>query len=190
MSAFKAQNALLGNSDSDDDDDDDDADDAGAVDEEVDKDEASEDDDGDEVRTLEGRDGQQKRGQRWLEANFIKTTRTATGGTCYKSQLLPDKVFFSREKLEEFLSGKKYKRLKSEMKKGMRTHEDNQRLEGKAIARRERQRARKEQQRTDKKRQRRVASDADAIQSRQQKFQEKKARRLARRAANASGEME
>ena len=55
-------------------------------------------------------------------------TRNAGGTVVYKSELLPDKVFFSMDKLREFVEGKRYKRLRSEMRKGMRTHVENEKL--------------------------------------------------------------
>ena len=38
-----------------------------------------------------------------------------------QSELLPEKAFFGKEKLMEFIKGKKYKKLMTDMKKGMRT---------------------------------------------------------------------
>lgn len=123
-----------------------------------------------------------KRERAWLVANFIKVEKTGRGSTIYKSQLLPDKVFFSKEKLREFTDGRRYKKLIHEMRKGMRTHADNERFRLKAEGRRERREERKRTQRRDK---RRVQdpSDADEIERRKAKFQAKKARRLERKAA-------
>lgn len=133
---------------------------------------------------------EKKREREWLEAHFITAKRTADGGAVYKSELLPDKVFFSKDKLKEFLNGKRYKRLVHEMKKGMRTHQDNQRLAAKATDRRERRMERKrdaEQEKLRKKRKRKLEeADDDEIARRKALFQDKKARRLARKAEAAA----
>jgi hypothetical protein len=132
---------------------------------------------------------ERKREREWLEAHFITAKRASDGGTVYKSELLPDKVFFSKDKLKEFLSGKRYKRLVHEMKKGMRTHQDNEKLQKKATERRERCMERKrdsEQEKLRNKRKRKLEEADDAeIARRKAQFQEKKARRLARKAEAA-----
>ena len=129
-----------------------------------------------------------KRDRAWLEANFIKATKSAGGGIIYKSELLPDKVFFSREQLQEFTEGKRYKRLLHEMKKGMRTHADNEKLRQKAEARRERQSERREARRREKvERRRALPTDEAGIEAAKAKFQAKKARRLERKKQSAAG---
>jgi len=160
--------------------------------EEDDESEESEDDDQEEAKdgkTAVSKKEEKKREREWLEAHFITVTRNNEGGVVYKSELLPDKVFFSKEKLKEFLNGKRYKRLVHEMKKGMRTHQDNERLEQKAAARRERRNERKrdeEQEKLRKKRKRKTEEADDAeIERRKALFQAKKARRLARKAEKA-----
>ena len=40
---------------------------------------------------------------------------------CAQSELMPDLAFFSKEQAMEYVKGKKYKKLKLDMKKGMRT---------------------------------------------------------------------
>jgi hypothetical protein len=107
----------------------------------------------------------------------------------YKSELLPDKVFFSMEKVEQFCNGKRYKRLIHEMRKSMRTHAENEKLRLKAQARKERQQERRAEKRRQKVMERRKppSDDEEEIARRKAKFQEKKARRLARKAAAAEG---
>ena len=39
----------------------------------------------------------------------------------WQTELLPDLAFFTKEQASEFVKGKKYKKLKLDMKKGMRT---------------------------------------------------------------------
>lgn len=39
----------------------------------------------------------------------------------WQCELVPDVVFFSKEQAVEYVNGKKFKRLKLDMKKGMRT---------------------------------------------------------------------
>ena len=102
------------------------------------------------------------------------------------SELLPDKVFFSREKMTEFVGGKRYARLLREMRKGLRTHADNERLRKKSEARKERLQAKRDEKRKAKRKAKRAldgeqAENADAIAKRQASFQAKKARRLARK---------
>ena len=125
-----------------------------------------------------------KREALWLASNFIKVTKSASGANIYKAELLPDKVFFSRDKLKEFVEGKRYKRLLHEMKKGMRTHAENEKLRLKATARRERQLDRRTGKRREKVQRLRAAPDANdhaEIERRKAKFQEKKARRMERK---------
>ena len=128
------------------------------------------------------------REREWLQANFIKVTKTASGSSVFKSELLPDKVFFSKEKLKEYVDGKRYKRLIHEMRKGMRTYADNKKLQRKAEARRERKQDQHQQKAREKrKRQRNATSDDSAeIERRKAAFAAKKARRLERKAAAAA----
>jgi hypothetical protein len=200
MSAFKTQRDLLGLSDDDDDDDEEQAEgeeqDDEAEGEGDDDDEDEDEDDEDEKDEKEGEAEKDSKGsahkkpkseRAWLAQHFIKQSKTDKG-IVYKSELLPGKTFFSREKMREFVAGNRYKRLLHEMKKGMRTHEDNEKLKHKADARRERQQAR----RVDKVHSKRKASldadaDADEIERRKASFQAKKARRLERKAAAAAG---
>ena len=109
-------------------------------------------------------------------------------GSVFKSELMPEKTFFTMEQLQEFTKGTKYKRLLHDMRKGMRTFNDNERLKKKAEARRERQEGRRAEQRREKVRKRRTVGDGDAdeIERRKAKFQEKKARRLAKKAEAAA----
>ena len=126
-----------------------------------------------------------KREANWLSANFITVTKSANGASIYKSELLPDKVIFGRDKLEEFVNGKRYRRLLHEMKKGMRTHAENEKLKAKASKRRERQQERRAAHKKEKVQRLRAvpdAADTAEIDRRKAKFQEKKARRLARKA--------
>ena len=110
-------------------------------------------------------------------------------GIVYKSDLLPDKVFFNREKLGEFVDGKRYKRLLREMRKGLRTHADGERLKKKAAVRRakfdEKHEKKKEELKAKRKAKRTLDADKTEntaeIERRQAAFQAKKARRLARK---------
>jgi hypothetical protein len=210
MSSFKAQSRLLGLADggSDDDESGDDEVQHGPAESEEDVDEGSSDEsESEEDAPEDGADGggeesaptkmsskelraARKREAAWLQAHFITVSRSERGATVYKTELLPDKIFFSREKLEEFTRGKRYKRLMHEMRKGMRTHAENEKLRLKAEARRERVHARRQEKRREKVEKRRAipdANDDDEIARRKALFQEKKARRLARKAAAAAG---
>jgi hypothetical protein len=200
MASFKAQSEFLGRpveGDSDDDDADAESSDyEDAEDEEVDGDEGADevDTEGEEegAGTKEAGDKgadikTKRREQSWLQSNFIKATKTQDG-TVYKSELLPDKVFFAKETLREFVEGKRYKRLLHEMRKGMRTHQDTEKLKAKADARRERQQVQRQEKRQEKRRKRRASSaDEDEISRRQAAFAAKKARRLERKAAAVNG---
>ena len=132
------------------------------------------------------RQASKKREKAWMEANFIEAIANDDAGTTiYKSKLLPDKVFFSKEKLQEFVKGKRYKRLIHEMRKGMRTHAENEKLRRKAEARRERGQIRKKQRLREKRDKAVVEADATDIERRKAAFAAKKARRLARKASAA-----
>ena len=190
MSAFKTTKDLFAVGDDDDDDDDDD--------EQPSEEEEESDDDDDDAApaaaaAAASAKGKPKKSERdWLAENFIKQQKTGTG-IVYKTDLLPDKVFFSREKLGEFVKGKRYKRLLREMRKGMRTHEEETKLKQKADARRERLNAKKEAKKQAKKDSRKekrkldgeADGDAAEIERRKASFQAKKARRLARKQAAA-----
>ena len=104
----------------------------------------------------------------------------------YKSELLPDKVFFNRDKLSEFVGGKRYKKLLREMRKGMRTHQDVEKLKAKSDAKRERQQEKRQDKERPKRKEKRkldasLDADAEAIERRKAAFQAKKARRNARK---------
>ena len=131
-----------------------------------------------------------KREANFLAANFITVTKAASGANIYKSELLPDKIIFGRDKLDEFVNGKRYRRLLHEMKKGMRTHAENEKLKAKATKRRERLQERRAERKKEKVQRLRAvpdATDTAEIERRKAKFQEKKARRLARKAEEAKG---
>ena len=103
----------------------------------------------------------------------------------YKCEILPEVVLFKKEDVVEFVKGKRFKKLRHEMRKGMRTYNDHKKLAIKAEQRRARlaqQKATKKQVKRQKARQ--VAGeDGSEIERRRAKFQEKKARRMARKAA-------
>lgn len=195
MSSFKAQSALLGlpvDGDSDDDDDEEDEQLRNATDDDEDEgeEEAEESDEDAEAgaggagTTSAGDRRGSKKGERaWLEANFIELITNDSGATIYKSKLLPDKVFFSKDKLQEFIGGKRYKRLIHEMRKGMRTHGENEKLRLKAEARRERGQIRKKQRLREKREKAVADADEADIERRKAAFAAKKARRLARKAS-------
>ena len=122
MSSFKTQSRLLGlpvAGDSDDDDDDE-HDREGVEDEgeggedEVEDSNDNDDDDEDDEDDKEGKSSSailgsgaaRARKQRsWLADNFITATKKANGTVIYKSELLPDKVFFAEDKVREFTQG-------------------------------------------------------------------------------------
>lgn len=187
MSAFKAQRDLHGLP-GDDDDDDEDGEEVSESGDEDDQDEEHS-----EEETTELASGApvsdhkaKKREREWLAANFIQATQTDTGAVVYKSELLPDKAFFSKDKLQEFLKGKRYKRLLHEMKKGMRSHADTERLQAKASARRERLQTQKQERLKEKRKRKTEDADAEEIERRKASFAAKKARRLERKTATAA----
>lgn len=214
MSGFKATQLLFGMGKDSDDDDDDAA--GGGMDEEPsggeeeddneddDSEDDSDDDDDKEAASKDARDGAaassnadrakaKKREREWLASKFIAKTRLPTGSFVYKSTLLADdKVFFSMDKVKEFASGKRYKGLVAEMKKGLRTENDNKRLRAKAQARRERHEQKSQQnqkrRRQERNRQRVASATPSEIQAQKDKFQAKKARRLARKMAEAAAD--
>jgi len=204
MSNFKTQSRLLGLPvDGDSDDDEEEPEERGEEEPEDASEEEEEDDEEDEesdeaveepggtsagTTTAEDRAAARKKDRKWMQDNFIKMIKNEGGKTVYKSDILPDKVFFSKETLREFTEGRRYKRLIHEMRKGMRTHADNEKLRVKAEARRERQNERRQQKRQEKVQQRRHVDpgDTDEIARRKALFQEKKARRLERKAAAAA----
>ena len=81
------------------------------------------------------------------------------------------------------VKGKRYKRLLHDMKLGMRTYNDNEKMRRKAEARREKKRPEREQKQRDKRKRQRTGKTAEDIEKKKAAFQEKKARRLARKAA-------
>ena len=212
MSAFKANRDLYLDDDADNSDDDegdeedeveededgathDGEDDAG---EEEDEEEEEEDEEEAEAGASGSGDGgnaaakkRKKADKDWLADNFIKASRTSSGPV-YKSELLPDKVFFNREKLTEFVGGKRYKKLLKEMRKGMLTHADTERLKRKSEAKREKHQAKwdsKQENKREKRKAKRVLdtdADAEEVEKRQAAFQAKKARRLERKHAAAA----
>lgn len=186
MSGFKAQRTLLGN---DTDDEDEEEEQGFGQDANGDEGDEFEEEEGEPEMSSSDRKAKRREAE-WLAANFIRRTKAATGEPIYKSLMITDKVFFSKEKLDEYLKGKRHKRLLKEMKKGLRTHADNEKLRLKASARRERSHAKRSQRRTDRVREKRKAGAAnvDDIERMKQRFQEKKARRLARRAAADIGD--
>ena len=119
----------------------------------------------------------------WEEQHFISRRKDSNGKTIYHTTLVEGLSFFSREEMVEFTKGKRYKRLLHDMKVGMRTHNDNEKLRVKAEARRERVRARREAKRKESRKKQRTGQTPDDIEAKKAKFQEKKARRLARKAA-------
>ena len=72
----------------------------------------------------------------WEEQHFISRRKDSNGKTIYHTTLVEGLSFFSREEMVEFTKGKRYKRLLHDMKVGMRTHNDNEKLRKKAEARR------------------------------------------------------
>ena len=118
------------------------------------------------------------------EQHFIKRRKAGNGKFLYYSTLIEDSVtFFSREDMVNFTKGKAYKRLLYDMKVGMRTNDDNEKLKAKAEARRERKRPAREAKEEEKRKRRRIGKGAEDIDKRKAAFQEKKARRMARKAA-------
>ncbi len=121
----------------------------------------------------------------WEEQHFISRRKDSNGKTIYHTTLVEGLSFFSREEMVEFTKGKRYKRLLHDMKVGMRTHNDNEKLRKKAEARRERKRPEREAKKQDKRKKRRVGKSAEDIEQRKAAFQAKKARRLAKKAKEA-----
>ena len=82
-----------------------------------------------------------KEEREWEAAHFTKRARTDDGAVVFKMNtgLFPEMTFFTREALVEFAEGNKYRRMRADMRKGMRTHDDNTRLKAKAAARKIRQ---------------------------------------------------
>ena len=119
----------------------------------------------------------------WEEANFVSKTRTSDGRDVYHTELLPELSFFSKEKLVEFTKGTRFKKLKQDMKRGLRTHDDVQKLQQKKAARKERQQQRKREKRSGKRAAKAKSLDQSQIDERKAKFAAKKARRLERKAA-------
>jgi hypothetical protein len=137
--------------------------------------------------TQEEKDERAKR-RRWdkefEEQHFIKRRKAGNGKFLFYSTLIEDSVtFFSREDMVNFTKGKAYKRLLYDMKVGMRTNDDNEKLKAKAEARRERKRPAREAKEEEKRKRRRIGKGAEDIDKRKAAFQEKKARRMARKAA-------
>ena len=93
----------------------------------------------------------------------------------------------SREEMLAFTRGKRYKRLLHEMKVGMRTHNDKERLRLKSEARKERRKIHKEERKKLKRKRQRAkgGGSAEDIDAKKAAFQAKKARRLARKAEAA-----
>ena len=183
MSAFKVQRDLLGEGSDDDDDEE-------VVEDHEEEEEGSDSDDDEEEAATPGgsrvaASSAPNREKEWLASNFIKQQKTSAG-IVYKSELLPDKVFFNRDKLSEFVGGKRYKKLLREMRKGMRTHQDVEKLKAKSDAKRERQQEKRQDKERPKRKEKRkldasLDADAEAIERRKAAFQAKKARRNARK---------
>eukprot|EP00962_Isochrysis_galbana_P042479 scaffold15920_cov129-Isochrysis_galbana.AAC.2 len=126
--------------------------------------------------------------KRWEAKHFVQKSKSSSGGTIYKTKLLPEMAFHTHATFVEFLKGSQFQKLLAECRKGMRTHNDNEQLKQKAEARR----ARAEQRRAVKKRERRLRRKEKVaqlpeseIEKRKDAFQAKKARRLARKEAAA-----
>ncbi len=136
--------------------------------------------------TAEERQAARKRERRWERTNFVKKVRSSDGGTIYKTELVPELTFFSRDAFAQFADGRKYKRLLADMRRGMRTHDQEKKLEQKAGARRERAQQRRQAKRKEKRKEKAAALSAEQIDERKRKFQEKKERRAARRAGESA----
>ena len=119
----------------------------------------------------------------WDEQHFISRRKAGNGKIIYGSTLIDDVTFFSREEMVAFTKGKRYKRLLHQMKVGMRTHDDKEKLRGKAEARRERKRPEREAKEEEKRKRRRIGKSVEDIDKRKAAFQQKKARRMANKAA-------
>ena len=127
-----------------------------------------------------------KRQKQWERKHFVVTTKGAKGGTVYRTELLPDYSFHTREGFEQFLAGNKFQKLLAECRKGMRTHNDNERLKAKAQARRARaseRRTLKKREHRERRKKRSSSLEENEIARRKEVFQAKKARRLARKEA-------
>ena len=137
--------------------------------------------------TQEEKDERAKR-RRWdrefEEQHFISRRKAANGKFVYFSTLIEDSVtFFRREDMVNFTKGKAYKRLLYNMKVGMRTHDEVEKRKAKAEARRARKRPEREAKAAEKRKRRRIGKGAEDIEKRKAAFQQKKARRMARKAA-------
>ena len=137
--------------------------------------------------TQEEKDERAKR-RRWdrefEEQHFISRRKAANGKFVYFSTLIEDSVtFFRREDMVNFTKGKAYKRLLYNMKVGMRTNDELEKRKAKAEARRERKRPEREAKAAEKRKRRRIGKGAEDIEKRKAAFQQKKARRMARKAA-------
>ena len=143
---------------------------------------------GEEESEDDGEDGGGREAPKltWEEANFVSKTRTSDGRDVYHTELLPELSFFSKEKLVEFTKGTRFKKLKQDMKRGLRTHDDVQKLQQKKAARKERQQQRKREKRSGKRAAKAASLDQSQIDARKAKFAAKKARRLERTQAAAS----
>ena len=140
---------------------------------------------GEEESEDDGEDGGGREAPKltWEEANFVSKTRTSDGRDVYHTELLPELSFFSKEKLVEFTKGTRFKKLKQDMKRGLRTHDDVQKLQQKKAARKERQQQRKREKRSGKRAAKAQSLSQTEIDARKAKFAAKKARRLERKAA-------
>ena len=136
--------------------------------------------------TAEERQAARKRERRWERTNFVKKVRSSDGGTIYKTELVPELTFFSRDAFAQFADGRKYKRLLADMRRGMRTHDQEKKLEQKAGARRERAQQRRQAKRKEKRKEKAAALSEEQIDARKRRFQEKKERRAARRAGESA----
>ena len=204
MSRYKASGRLLGIAVDDDDDDEEISDEGEEAEMDEEEDEDSEDEDeGEEAKAEAGtskdggsedvpelsREEKNKRKQQerqWDAAHFVERVKTSSGKVVYKTTLLEDLTFFSREEIMAFVKGKRYKELLHKMKVGMRTHNDNEKLKLKAEARRSRLQAKLEIKKKEKRKNMRTGSNDEDIEKKKAAFQAKKARRLARKAEAAA----
>uniref|UniRef100_A0A7S0L2F3 Uncharacterized protein n=1 Tax=Coccolithus braarudii TaxID=221442 RepID=A0A7S0L2F3_9EUKA len=126
-----------------------------------------------------------KREREWESRYFIQKSRSRSGSVVYKTLLVPERSFFSKEQFEEFAKGRKFKKLLLERRKGMRTYNEAKVLKAKADARRARSRSAREEKRKAKRKQKATALSSEEIELRKAAFQAKKARRKAKKGHSA-----
>lgn len=156
---------------------------------------AGEDEESDEGEAGEGMTEEEKADaarrhantKQWERKHFVQKIK-GTNSTIYKTRLLPEMAFHTYESFVEFLKGDRFQKILAQCRKGMRTHDENERLKQKAQARRlraEERRAKIKKERRLRRKERVASLPTEEVERRKNAFQAKKARRLARKEAAA-----